>query len=246
MNTETRLRAAAYLRLSTTYRRALLNTLLQRWRHLLQGLVLDVGGEKGSRAGHDFQSQLDTRRYIYLNISPPKAPDVVGDGAHIPLRAAALDGVVCLETLEHVRDPLEVMRELARVLCAGGVLLLSVPFLYRIHSAPHDFWRFTEHQTRDMVQDVGLQIARLERIGLLFTVLCDMMKQAISEIHLTPLRWSIWLLFMPIFTVLVGLEHLGLGKHSTVLARFTTGYLVLATKPQGTDPPAGLHAARES
>jgi SAM-dependent methyltransferase len=236
--------AAAYARLSTTYRRALLNARLLRWRHLLQGLVLDVGGEKGSRAGHDFQRQFDTRKYIYLNIHPAKAPDVVADGAHIPLTAAALDAVVCLETLEHVRDPLEVTRELARVLRPGGVLLLSVPFLYRIHSAPHDFWRFTEYQTRQMVQDVGLQVTRLERIGLLFTVLCEMLKQAISEIHLAPLRWSIWLLFMPMFTALVGLERLGMGKHSSVLATFTTGYLVLATKVQEPEPPAGLHGER--
>jgi SAM-dependent methyltransferase len=229
---------AAYARLSTTYRRALLNAWLQQWRHFLQGLVLDVGGEKGSRAGHDFQKLFDTRQYIYLNISPAKAPDIVADGAHIPLAAEAFQAVVCLETLEHVREPLNVMREFARVLRPGGVLLLSVPFLYQIHSAPHDFWRFTEHQVQYMVEETGLQITRMERIGLLFTVLCDMSKQAIGEIHPAPLRWLIGLLFLPPAALLVALEQMGMGRHSSVLTRYTTGYLVLARKMGSGSPTA--------
>jgi SAM-dependent methyltransferase len=230
--------APAYARLSTTYRRALLNARLQRWQHLLQGLVLDVGGEKGSRAGHDFQSQFDTRQYIYLNISPAKAPDIVADGAHIPVAAEALHAVVCLETLEHVREPPKLVQEFARVLRPGGVLVLSVPFLYHIHSAPHDFWRFTEHQVQCMVEETGLQIACMERLGLLFTVLCDMSKQAIAEIHPTPLRWLIGLLFLPPAALLVGLEQMGMGRHSSVLTRYTTGYLVLARKMDSDSPIA--------
>lgn len=95
----------------------------------------------------------------------------------------------------------------------------------------------------DGVKDAGLQIARLERIGRLFTVLCDMTKQAISEIRLMALRWSVWLLCIPIFTVLVGLERLGMSKRSAALTRFTTGYVVLATKVREPEPLAACNPA---
>ena len=61
--------------------------------------------------------------------------------------------MICLEVLEHVRDPFRAARELVRVLAPGGRLLLTVPFMTGYHgkgdTADHsgypDFWRFT-HQ----------------------------------------------------------------------------------------------------
>ena len=125
--------------------------------------------------------------------------------------------------LEQVNDPTRVMSEISRVLRPAGVLLLGVPFLYRIHSPPNDFWRFTEHQLLHTVEEQGLRLVHIERIGLLFTVLCDMMKQAISQVRWRWLRWPTWLLFLPVATILVTLEQLGLRKHSSVLTRYTTG-----------------------
>ncbi len=231
--------AATYVRLSMTYRRAILNTWLHKWQNQVHGIVLDVGGERHNPVRYATMADLAVKRWLYLNINPAIAPDIVADGAHIPLAAEAIDTVICLETLEHVGDPPQVMRELSRVLRPAGVLLLSVPFLYRIHAAPTDFWRFTEYQVQRMVKNTGLEIVRMERLGLLFTVLCDMTKQAISEIRLTVLRWLLGLLFLPLAAFLVGLERLGVGKRSPVLASFTTGYLVLAIKPQSFPSASG-------
>lgn len=64
------------------------------------------------------------------------------------------DAVICLEVLEHVKNPFHAASELVRVLRAGGKLLLTVPFLAQYHgkgglSQSHgfypDYWRFT-HQ----------------------------------------------------------------------------------------------------
>ncbi len=222
--------AADYLRLSVTYRRALLHAWLNKWQNQVRGTVLDVGGIRDNPVGFDTLAGSSVHRWIYLNILLAHAPDIVADAAHMPLAEEGIDTVVCLETLEHVSDPPQVMRELSRVLHPGGVLLLSVPFLYRIHSAPDDFLRFTEYQVQRMIKDTGLELLHLERVGLLFTVLCDMIKQAISEIRITPMRWLIGFLFLPLATLLVGLERLGMGRQSSVLTRYTTGYLALATK----------------
>lgn len=233
--------AAAYLRLSVTYRRAILNDGLRRWQNHMRGIVLDVGGEKFKPecyvAPTEDQACGSNRvdRWLYLNLNPVAVPDIVADGACLPLATGAVDTVVCLETLEHVVDPQQVVREMARVLRPGGTLLLSVPFLYRIHAAPNDLWRFTEYQVLRMVQQASLQVVQLKRLGLWFTVMGDLTKQVIGEIRWGPLRWLLGGLFLPLGALFVSLERLGLGQHSAALATFSTGYLVLATKPGEKD-----------
>lgn len=49
------------------------------------------------------------------------------DGAHLPYRDGAFDAVACLDVLEHVLDPRHLLREMARLLRRGGVLVLTTP-----------------------------------------------------------------------------------------------------------------------
>src|SRR5437879_634244 len=51
---------------------------------------------------------------------------VRGDAYNLPFRSRAFDGIVCLETLEHLRCQ-EVLKELHRVLKGDGRLVASVP-----------------------------------------------------------------------------------------------------------------------
>lgn len=49
----------------------------------------------------------------------------------------------CLEVLEHVDYPEITIQNIHKSLKIGGLLFLSVPFLYPIHS-DEDLWRFTD------------------------------------------------------------------------------------------------------
>jgi malonyl-CoA O-methyltransferase len=49
----------------------------------------------------------------------------VGDATALPIASRAADLVLCALTLGHIRNPLETMRELARILAPGGTLLLT-------------------------------------------------------------------------------------------------------------------------
>lgn len=59
------------------------------------------------------------------------------------VEAESFDHIDCVSVLEHTRRPWEVASNLEMLLCDCGTLLVTVPFIWREHSYPGDFWRFT-------------------------------------------------------------------------------------------------------
>lgn len=60
------------------------------------------------------------------------------DGGRMPFPDASFDAVLSIETLEHVEDESQTLREIHRVLEPGGLLILSVPnkwWLFETHGA---------------------------------------------------------------------------------------------------------------
>ena len=64
---------------------------------------------------------------------------MVADAAHLPFVDAAFHAVICTETLEHLPDDVGAIREIARVMDPGGVLLGAVPS----HFTELLFWRLS-------------------------------------------------------------------------------------------------------
>lgn len=68
------------------------------------------------------------------------------------------DLVVCEQVLEHVRQPHLAVRNLARLVHPDGLVLVSTPFLVRLHEHPEDHWRFTPSGLRLLLQGGGLEV----------------------------------------------------------------------------------------
>lgn len=56
-----------------------------------------------------------------------RASLVRGDAVALPMRSRSFDRVICSEVLEHLPDPAAAVAEIARVVRADGVVVLSVP-----------------------------------------------------------------------------------------------------------------------
>jgi ubiquinone/menaquinone biosynthesis C-methylase UbiE len=52
---------------------------------------------------------------------------VVADGNPLPFRPGSFDGVVAMDVLEHLPDPISVLVEIGRVALDDSVLLATVP-----------------------------------------------------------------------------------------------------------------------
>jgi SAM-dependent methyltransferase len=130
---------------------------------IASGMVLDIG------AGDRWVRPYLGKDVEYLALDYPRTgrdlyaatPDVFADAVALPFADETFDGVICLEVLEHVREPATVIHEIARVLKPGGRAWLSMPFLYPLHDAPFDFQRYTEFGLRR-----DLESARLSTISL--------------------------------------------------------------------------------
>jgi SAM-dependent methyltransferase len=119
-----------------------------------RGILLDAGC--GSQPYRPLFDQV--REYVGLDLPPNPAARVHGDALALPFRDGAFDTVLSNQVLEHVPEPLRLMREAARVLKPGGILLLTTPQTWGLHREPHDYFRFTKYGLRYLAERSDFEV----------------------------------------------------------------------------------------
>jgi SAM-dependent methyltransferase len=100
----------------------------------------------------------------------------------LPFEPASFDTVLLSDVLEHIAEPEALMAEIARVLAPKGSLILTVPFLYHVHEAPHDYYRYTRFALRKLCDDSGLDVRELSAYGGYPDVLLDLLNKGLAKI----------------------------------------------------------------
>lgn len=75
------------------------------------------------------------------------------------------DVVLCEQVLEHVVDPAAAVRKLRALCRPGGHIVVSTPFLLRIHKEPADYWRFSADGLRALLEHGGMTDVRVRSWG---------------------------------------------------------------------------------
>jgi SAM-dependent methyltransferase len=141
----------------------------------VNGTLLDVG------CGAQPYRMLVPANVDYIGIDNADAKDRFGydlpdttyfTGDRWPVDDAAVDTVLCTETLEHVLDPADFLGEAKRSLRPGGRLILTVPFAARWHYVPFDYWRFTPSGLMHLLSKSGFTEVEVYRRGNALTVAC--------------------------------------------------------------------------
>lgn len=108
------------------------------------GPVLEVGSKDYGNTT-TFRDVFTGDDYIGIDLSPGKDVDRVLDLAagtgDLPDGHFAL--AICCSVLEHVRRPWEMAANITRLLRPGGALYVAVPWVWRYHPYPDDYFRFS-------------------------------------------------------------------------------------------------------
>jgi SAM-dependent methyltransferase len=144
------------------------------------------------------------------------------------------DTILCSEVLEHVPRPDDTLSELHRVLRPEGNLILSVPFLSRLHEEPYDYFRFTEHGLKTLLARHGFTVRRLLVTGGPFSFVGHQVSSAVVlSVWGVPLLGELALLLN---AALVVAPSRALDAVPGLARKLPSGYVVTASKARSQAP----------
>jgi SAM-dependent methyltransferase len=110
-----------------------------------EGPVIELGARaaEGQEESGSARSLFTGVEYIGCDLQEGPGVDRLEDIHALTFADGSVGAVVCLDTLEHVRDPIRAVAELHRVLRPGGYLIMTSVMIFPIHAHPWDYWRFT-------------------------------------------------------------------------------------------------------
>ena len=196
--------------------------------HASDGRTLDIGAQNGPYAAF-FPNR------VALDIRRGSGVQVLGDAQNLGIASEAFDVVLCTEVLEHLREPQQGIDEMFRVLRPGGTLLLTTRFLFPIHDAPHDYFRFTKYGLRHLLRRFEMLELREETdsVGAL-AVLVQRLGMQAETLGVTPLRagWLIAARIVGRFSFLISREYGDSRRQEPETGIMTSGYHVACRKPR--------------
>lgn len=105
--------------------------------------------------------------------------------AGLPFGDNSFDSIILTDVLEHIYAPRILLNSVSKVLRPRGEVVIGVPFLYRIHERPHDFYRYTEFALQQMLQEIGMEIVKINAYGGYLDVLFDLIHKKATRNRFT-------------------------------------------------------------
>jgi SAM-dependent methyltransferase len=206
--------------------------------------VLDVGA--GSAPYREFFSHCRYFAQDFAQLDPSQLlhgaygdVDYVSDAALIPVEAGSFDAVICTEVLEHVAEPIKVVKEISRVLRPGGKLILTAPLGSGIHQEPFHFYGgFTPYWYERFLAQAGFEDIRVEPNAGSFRAFSQESLRFVLTSRPTVLPmpllmkiiWApVWLISLPLLAGVIPVSCFLL-DHFDRERRFTVGYHVTAVR----------------
>lgn len=129
----------------------------------LDGLILDLGGEKNAEYHHLIKGSHEIK---VVNLDERYGYDLFFDLENaFPVEKESYDNVLAINVLEHIYNYKNFIAESYRILKKEGKIIIAVPFLYQVHPCPKDFWRFTHFSLEKILAEAGFTDIVVEPLG---------------------------------------------------------------------------------
>ena len=140
-------------------------------RQYCRGDILDVGGRdfyltaKEQQVGFQTWTTLepDPAKLLKINDDPFRA--VVGDGCRMEFKEGSFDTVLNIQVLEHVLEPIVMVKEIHRVLRPSGYAVFLIPQTSVMHELPAHYYNFTRPWAESVMKQAGFKIVELKAMG---------------------------------------------------------------------------------
>jgi SAM-dependent methyltransferase len=116
--------------------------------------------------------------------------DVVATAYEIPLPDGHADTLLMSAVLEHLEEPAVALREARRLLAPGGHAILTAPFIWPVHEAPRDFFRYSPFGLRHLIEEAGFEVLEVVPLAGAWTTFSLELSYALRKYRrrgLTPL-----------------------------------------------------------
>ncbi|WP_138380608.1 class I SAM-dependent methyltransferase [Luteithermobacter gelatinilyticus] len=136
---------------------------LERYSAYYQGVLHDLGCGEAPYKDY-FLKYVDQYIAVDWAESMHKADfDIVADlNQVLPIVSETADTVVSLSVMEHLCEPQVMLNEAFRILKPGGAIILQVPWQWKIHEEPYDFFRYTPYGLKYMFEKAGFSSVCVE------------------------------------------------------------------------------------
>jgi len=107
---------------------------------------------------HDSTPDKPDRRNLFsesvgIDMDAGKGVDLVLD-LEESVPPGEFSHIECTSVLEHSRRPWLMCANLERALIDGGTILVMVPWVWRFHAYPNDFWRMTPEAVKSLLPSI--------------------------------------------------------------------------------------------
>jgi len=119
-------------------------------------LVVDVGAGQA-----ELQRFFPDARYVGVDLGVGDSNwdysnlAVCCDVHNLPIAGDVADAALNLWVMEHVTQPVKMVKEMCRILKPGGKVLAFVPFVLHEHQVPYDFFRYTRYGLKYVFEEAG-------------------------------------------------------------------------------------------
>jgi SAM-dependent methyltransferase len=136
-----------------------------------KGILVDLGC--GEAPYKEFFLQY-ADKYIgvdWTNTLHNSKADIVSNlNEKIELPDQYADTIISLSVMEHLCEPQIFLNESYRILKDGGMIVLSVPWMWWIHEAPYDYFRYTPYGLKYMFEKAGFKDIHVQPVSGFFTM----------------------------------------------------------------------------